>query len=445
MAFGGYMSQDSGSQALDQQFWGSTRVPSNTVLTSDKKFIVTGTHTPWIAKYGLKKAVTMMDGGPMTPFHVNGANNHLVNVAKGISLMAAAATIQLSRPAITPVIVVGDPVDKNGQPLYGNTPGSPTASSVGGATQMVDLFNSNATLAAGALSNPQNAVLYEAYVKGLFGSSKSATIPTFTAGINAGKLASNLIGVNLASELTPTTADQARYGYTAAFPTKMTNLRDNLIVSAKALKLGLTSQVCIGSFFDDPHDLFTPDGGGGLCAASAGALYSGLLNAFMDDLMGAPDPFCPGVTLGDNTVICFIGDTPRTMCRRESWNDPTVGAQNRLWVMGNGMLKIGSFGGDRPLSAGGGNLTNTAGQPGPGEGGLWDLNTGDLIPFDENAGYTGAGEGTGTIGGSLNQQTICGQAACAAVLYAVTYGDTRTVNNFYPGPDYPAVQVPVVT
>ncbi len=143
MAFGGYQSLDPTSQSLDNSFWGSNRIPSNTTLGSDKKFIVVSPHTPWVAKYGLKKAITSIDGGDMTPFHVNGANNHLVNVNKGWSVMAAAATIQLQRPSITPVIIVGGPVDKNGQPLYGSLPGAPVPAGVGGPTQMVDLFNSN--------------------------------------------------------------------------------------------------------------------------------------------------------------------------------------------------------------------------------------------------------------------------------------------------------------
>jgi hypothetical protein len=287
-------------------------------------------------------------------------------------------------------------------------------------------------------------VLYEAYVKGLFGSSKSAVIPTFSSGYSTGKVAANLVGLNLANQLRPDSTDQARYGFTLNAPGKAADLRDNMIVAAKALKLGLTSQVCISYFNDDPHDLFTSNGGGGLNAASSAALFSGLLNAFMDDLMSVPDPFCPGISLGDNTVIAFIGDTPRTMCRRENWNDPPVGGQNRTWIMSNGLLKVGTFGGDRPTVAGSGTLTNNHTAPGPGEGGLWDFNTGDLIPFDTNSGYSGPGAGTGTIGGTLTVHKQCGEAAAAAILYAVTRGDIRTVNNFYSGPDFPAVQVPVI-
>ena len=37
-----------------------------------------------------------------------------------------------------------------------------------------------------------------------------------------------------------------------------------------------------------------------------------------------------------------------------------------------------------------------------------------------------------------------GEMAMAAVLYAVTRGDERRVSDFYSGPDYPIVRVPVL-
>jgi hypothetical protein len=293
-------------------------VPSNTAMGPDKKFIVTTPHTPWIEKYGLKKAITSIDGHGINPFHIEGSHNTYVNTAKAWTMMAAAATIQLTRPSITPVILVGTMERVGGggttRDFYnaGNMPGAPEPAIVSGAEAMVDLFNSNATLAAGILSNPKNAVIYEAYVKGLIGSSKTASIPTFTRGYRTGKVAANLVGLNLADQLRATDADRVRYGFTGNNPSKAAELRDRMIVAAKALKLGLTSQVCIKYFSDDPHDIFSAAGVGGLNASDVAELFSRLLNAFMDDLMSVQDPFCPGIKLGDNTVIAFVGDTPRT-------------------------------------------------------------------------------------------------------------------------------------
>ena len=451
MAFGGFKSVDPNSIAHDTSYWqpkgyAAGRVPTNAEMAPGDKFILMTPHTPWLKKYGLKKAITAIDGGAMTPFHVSGANGHQVDVNSNRSVLASAATIQLTRPSITPVIIVGGPVDKNGISMYGTLAGAPVPAAVGGPSAMVDLFNSNATLAAGTLSNPANAVLYEAYVKGLFGSSKTATVPTFASGYRTGKLAANLIGVNLADKLRPTDFDRQRYGFTGSQPVKVADLRDSMIVAAKALKLGLTSQVVIQYFNDDPHGAFTAGGDGFWNAADTAAVMSTFLNAFMDDLMAedAYDPFCPALKLGDNTVIAFLGDTPRTMILRDNWNDPTNGGQNRTWIMSNGLLKTGFFGGDRSTNAGAGGATNDHNAAGPGEGCLWDFKTGDAIPFDFSQGITGGGAGTGTIGKTLTLHKQCGEAAMAAILYAVSRGDIRRVNDFYSGPEFPAVQVPVI-
>lgn len=451
-AFGGVRSADSSSRDADTKFYKQDSVPSNTTMGPDKKFIVTTPHTPWIEKYGLKKAITAIDGAGINPFHIEGAHSSYVNFDKSWTMMAAAATIQLTRPSITPVILVGSMERVGGggttRDFYnpGNVlPGAPEPAIVSGADAMVDLFNSNATLAGGALSNPKNAVVYEAYVKGLIGSSKTAEIPTFTRGYRTGKVAANLVGLNLADQLRATDADRVRYGFTGNNPGKAAELRDRMIVAAKALKLGLTSQVCIKYFSDDPHGIFSREGVGAMNSSDVAELMSRLLNAFMDDLMSAQDPFCPGIKLGDNTVIAFIGDTPRTMTLRDNWNDPTVGGQNRTWIMSNGILKTGFFGGDRKRNPTEGGATNDHLAVGPGEGCLWDFKTGDGLLFDTSAGLSGAGVTTGTVGrDGQRMRKQCGEAAMAAILYAITRGDIRRVNDFYSGPEFPAVQVPVL-
>jgi len=447
-AFGGYKSASTASNANDVAAYGQDTVPKNAAMGSDKKFIVSTPHTPWFKKYGFRKAITAIDGHGINPFHISGAHNSYVDTNKKWTMMAAAATLQLTRPSITPVIISGSfekSITGGGTTHDFYNPsnvlaGAPEPAIVGTADGMVDLFNSNATLAGGVLADPRNAALYEAYVKGLFGSSKTASVPTFQRGFKAGKQGANLLGVNLANQLRPTDADRQRYGFTASAPTKAAELRDRLIVTAKALRLGLTSQVCLTYFADDPHDSFTNNAV--MNSATTGEFMSRVLNAFMDDLMEVPDPFCPGVKLGDNTVVAFIGDTPRTMTLRTNWNDPTCGLQNRVWIMSNGLLKTGFFGGDRTRTGGdAGGETNNHTSPGPGEGGLWDFKTGDLVPFDPASGGTTQGS---VMGGNTLYRQTCGEAGMAAVLYAVTRGDIRAVNNFYSGPDFPAIQVPVI-
>lgn len=452
-AFGGFKSQDTTSQANDKAEWGATTVPSNTNLTPDKKFVIASRETPWIHKYGIKKAITSIDGGGINTFHVNGAHNHFINLQAKQSVFAAAATIQLTRPTIVPVILVGSmdasspellatPSQFYGDAATGNqVPGAPAPAIVQDSSGMVDLFASNAAKAGGALVNPQNAVLYEAYTKGMIGNSKTAQLPSFTRGYRTAKLGANLVGLNLADQLAPTDADRVRYGYTGNSIGKGAALRDNLIVAAKALKLGLTSQVVIAYFQDDPHNSFSQNGEAGIGdnACFAAVLMSNLLNAFMDDLMAVPDPFCPGISLGDNTVVAFVGDTPRTNVNHNSWNDPTFGSQNRAFIMSNGLLRTGFFGGDRPLNAQDPNAqtSNNHNAKGPGEGALFDLNTGDALPFDPNGGQ-------GAVIGSNdpNIRFKYGETAMAAILYAITRGDIRRVNDFYSGKDFPAIQVP---
>lgn len=373
-AFRGFTSASADSRAADQGYWGTSAIPSNVGGDPGQNWLVMARETPWLAKYGLRKAITGIEGGLIDPFPSATANN--ASVAPGISLMAAAARLQLGRPSVKPVVMVGSLVPPGGSgatDFYGSLPGAPAPLVATDAADMVVKMN----VAGGA--------------------------------------------VDLTSLMTPTSNDRNRYGFTGTTPAKMAELRDRLIVTAKLLTLGLTNQVVVGYFDDDPDALFTAAGVDGANAATAAAFLGNVLNAFMDDLMAQPDPFCPGIKVGDNTVVVFVGDTPRNGLH--IWPEVTRGRQNRTWVMSNGLLKSGFFGGDRPR------LANDY----VGEGGLYDLNSGDLLPFDD--------VGTGLIGGEdLRRQY--GETAMAAVLYAVTRGDVDKVNRYYGGPEYPALVVP---
>ena len=434
-AFAGFTSNNATSKSLDAAYWGSSTIPTNAALPKSKKFLVASRETPWLDKYGISKGITSLDGGIINVFHITGAHNHYINFAKAQSMMAAAAAIQQStRPTIVPVITISPGALQDPQSAIPNSdmygiqgvnlvPGAPNKATVANANQLVNLFNSNCAKALGALANPANAQLFEAYTKGWIGSSKSAQLPTFSRGYRTSKLASNLVGLNLADKLLPTAADQARYGYTGSTVGKIADLRDSLIVTAKALALGLTSQVIIAYMNDDPHDLFTSAGPGANASTFATA-FSNFLNAFEDDLMQSQDLFVPSLKLGDNTVIAFVGDVPRTGISTPNWNDPTVGGQNRVWVMSNGMLKTGFFGGDRARLPGDAATSNDQGAAGPGEGCVWDPVTGDAIPI------TGVGTAMGVPG---DFRVKYGEMSMAAVLYAVARGDDRRVQDFYSG------------
>lgn len=436
--FRGFQSADATSRMNDVMEWGSDRVPSNVGADKAKNFIVATRETPFIHRWP-NKAVTAIAGGGINRFHVNGSHTHFINYAKRQSVFAAAAAIQLARPTIVPVIMVGNmdaaEIEKvnNVDQYYGSATignqvaGQPPAAFVNDAAGMVALFSSNAARAGGALADPRNALLYEAFTKGFIGDSKSAQLPSFRRGYAATKLGANLVGLDLSQQLKPNDDDLIRYGYTNRGNNKYTQLRDKLIVTAKALKLGLTSQVVMNYFLDDPHGAFSIGGqtGGGDTPAFTGLILSNLLNAFMDDLMSAPDPFCPDgrTTVGDNTIIVFIGDVQRTQINRRNWNDPTVGGENMSYIIGNGLLKTGFFGGERPRFKGETATNNEAGGQGPGEGGLFDPRTGDMRRFTNRF----------IVEGSSDNQLVYkyGELAMAAVLYAVSGGDHRRVNDYY--------------
>ena len=76
---------DSTSVGLDTAYWkpkgyAAGSVPKNSDMAAGDKFVLATPHTPWLKKYGLKKAITGIDGGDMNPFHVSGANGHQVDV-----------------------------------------------------------------------------------------------------------------------------------------------------------------------------------------------------------------------------------------------------------------------------------------------------------------------------------------------------------------------------
>ena len=69
---------------------------------------------------------------------------------------------------------------------------------------MVGLFNSAASSAGQALSNPANAQTFEALYKANLAFRRASRRPTMQPGYKTGKLAANLLGRNLASQLMPT-------------------------------------------------------------------------------------------------------------------------------------------------------------------------------------------------------------------------------------------------
>jgi hypothetical protein len=273
---------------------------------------------------------------------------------------------------------------------------------VNNALAVVDLFNSVASRAGGALSNVADAQLFEANYKGFLALHAAAGRPTMTKPFTTGKVAANLLGKNLADQLRPTDADLQRYGVNAGSETKLLEIARALIVTAKAFRMGLTQSVFMRVLSDDPHGAFND-----MARLRQTALTIGKsLDAFMADLNAEDDPLCAGAKVGENTVISIHGDTPKNPLDRGGWPDGTPGNSNWIYVLGAGYLRTGWHGGVK-----------------------------------RNGQAVGFNPGTGADDPNRNSASTA-TAAAAAVAYAVAKGDMRRVQDFYRGTDISGIVRP---
>ncbi|HZO11995.1 MAG TPA: hypothetical protein VFB62_02015, partial [Polyangiaceae bacterium] len=220
---------------------------------------------------------------------------------------------------------------------------------------------------------------------------KAARRSTWQGQLRITKASANFLGKNLASELMPTASDMTSYGIDGA-PTNLFDLGYGLIVAARAFKLGLTNSVILPALNDDPHSAFNDMGDLQLRVGILGKM----LDAFMADLASAQDPVCSGKTLADSTIMTIHGDTPKTPRDRNVWPDGTPNNSNWIYVLGQGYLKTGWFGGITPNEEYG-----------------FDPATGEAVL------------------GKPSSETSA--AAAAAVAFAVAQGDMQRVSQFFSG------------
>jgi hypothetical protein len=296
-----------------------------------------------------------------------------------------AAAIQRQTPSLLPVIAV-NPVN------FGTAPGAPQVATVNNADGMVQLFNSAASKAT--LATPEDAALFEAYYKAFVGLNAAAGRPTWARQLRTGKTSANFLGKNLAAQLAPTSDDLGRYGIGAGAPNKLAELARGFITTAKAFKLGLTQSVIMPAMRDDPHGAFNNMDNLRNTVAGLGTIFE----EFMNDMMAIQDPLCSARSLADNVVLTVHGDTPKDPRNRGGWPDGTPNNSNWLYVLGNGHLKTGWFGGVRA--------------------------DGSTDGFDPTTGNLAKGQ----------QSNATSAAAGAAVAFAVAKGDMRRVQDFYSGP-----------
>jgi hypothetical protein len=335
-------------------------------------------------KQGPTKQMTMFMAGTNETHTTQPKSAAMVSSNSG--MIASVAAIQAANPTLLPVIGVTPNV-------YGVAPGAPAMASVANSAGLVGLFNSHASETL--LKTPQNASLHEAYYKAFLGLNAAAGRTTMVDPLNTGKVAANLLGRNLASALTPTPQDDANYGINGSTATKFVEIAHSMCTAVKAFKLGLTSCVIFPAMLDDPHGMFS---GGNAMAQMTAQTLGQIFTAFMNDCANTPDPACSSQKLSDSIIITSHGDTTKDPTNRGGWPDGTPGNSNTLYVYGNGYLKTGWFGN----IDGSGNVTG------------WDPTTGAAVPGQASA--------------------MTAAPAGAAVLYAVSKGDSRRVEDFYTGP-----------
>jgi hypothetical protein len=318
-----------------------------------------------------------------------------LSVGTGVGLFAAISAMQTASPALVPTIGIGNLP-------YGMANGAPQVTAVGAATGMVDLFNSAASSAGAVLASSENATLFEAYYKAQLALQRAAVTPTRRLAYGTSKSSAGLVGKNLASQLKPTADDLTRYRIDAGTPSKIANIATTLITTVKCFQLNLTNAVLLPGMNDDPHGAFSDMATLTSTVQSLGKIWS----AFVADLMATDDPLCAGAKLGQNTVITWTGDTGKDPNDPSGWPDGTPQNSNWMYVVGANLLRSGWFGqikGDGTIET-------------------WNPTTGANMPGGSSASMSGP--------------------AGAAVLYAVSRGDMRRVQDFYRGPAITGVIVP---
>jgi len=351
------------------------------VAGTDKPLIV-GPETPFRTMPGRRQMTALMAGNNETHTRTPASSSA---VAMGADVFGVCAAMQTANPSLVPVIAIDD------VPFRG-APGAPRPARVGSGDDIVALFDSAASRAGGALSQTRDAELYASSYAAMLALRRASGRSTMRAGLATGVSSARLLGQNLADALRVTDADLARYGVSATSRAQNMQIARTLIVTAKAFARGLTSQVILPAFRDDPHGAFNDMNSLRRTVREAGAS----LDAFMADLMEIEDPTCAGSRIGENTVLSIHGDTPKNPLDRGGWPDGTPGDSNWTYVLGAGQLKTGWFGGIR--------------------------RGGNVVGYDPTTGNDA----------DVNSATTA-NAAAAAITYAVARGDMRRVSDFYRG------------
>jgi hypothetical protein len=295
-----------------------------------------GPDTPWASLPAHRQVTGFVCGSTET--HVR--NVQSTSILNGSNVFAIASVLQASSPALLPVVTLGDTSIGSAisDPSSGGA-GPPIPVSVGGADDLVRLFDGAATHAGGVLARMGDAQLFKAQYDTFVQLNRAQSRYTQKPVYDTGRSAAQLVGINLAPRLAITPADLARYGIDGNTRANVAALGRAFIVIVKAFQMDLANTVLLPAMTDDPHNHFTNNG----VNVVPGQLKA-VFDAFMNDLEATLDD-ATRAPLADSTVIVMNGDTPKNCLDRNRWPDSTPQNANLMFLYSAGYLKSGWFGG----------------------------------------------------------------------------------------------------
>jgi hypothetical protein len=277
----------------------------------------------------------------IAPNIVNNTNTITDGVGGEIQVFAAAAALQDSLPALLPVVGVPwkgveMPYTKASAPMQASAPRRPK----GTADTIIGLFSSAAELVSTRQYQQAWRSLLQTGTEAQ-DRDRDARLALQGAGKNIA-LRLDYRGVDLTQVVGTTVVKMAKGGQANALA--LVDLAQGLIVSLKAFQMGLTAQVNLPVFNDDPHTAFT----GRFFTPIADGLAM-CMDWFMGQMVSTRDPACAGKSLADNLVISISGDMPKDpFSSAGDWNDAPAMAANWVYIIHNGELVPGWFGDMEP-------------------------------------------------------------------------------------------------
>jgi hypothetical protein len=302
------------------------------------------------------------------------------------ALFAAQAAMQNSLRSLVPSVGVSF---QGKQMPYGSAKGAPTPTHVTSAGELAALFESSASRLMDRLATPRNRQLHEQHYRAVLRLHAMADRSSYRAAFSDAAQGVSLVGEALRQRLLPEPG-QAESWSLPDSSGRFRALAELMIVTANALKLGLTAQVNLPVLNDDPHPAFVD---GGLTAGRNADSLTRILQSFLEELDTAPDALSAATRLSDNVIMTVSGDTPKHPFVAANWPDNVPGNANWIYVLSQGYIRPGWTGSVNP--------------------------TGRTL-FDPR---TGMGDSSAPV-------ADCTEAALASVLYATSRGNKQRVTEF---------------